>query len=537
MLPSKYRFFLVVFILTFLFIGITIRLTFLSFQGYEKHHVLSTTNLVLRGAIFDRYGVTLAANQEVPSIFASPDRFEQDIGQDLDTLAKVLNISKTTLIKKLKLNKKFNWLKRKVPKDLGEQIKSLKMKGISIIKEYKRIYPYSKLASHLLGFTGIDDVGLEGLEYGLNSTLKPKGNLNPGRKVMYGNNIYLTIDSRIQKISENIIRKGVEENMAEGASLIIVDASNGEIMSLANYPDFDGNDFNSYPKTSYKNVVVTNYYEPGSIFKIFSAAIFLEEGKVKQNDRFMCRGKIVVNGRIIKCTGVHGFITLREVLKKSCNVGIVKASLRIHRKDFYKYLKRFEFGKKTGIDLPGEINGLLRPYKELNNLSKAMISFGHEIAVTPLQLIMAAAAIGNNGLLQKPILIKKITNHQGKIIKTFHPVTKNQVLSKSTSKKLLTMLESVLKRGGTGEKARIDGFRLSGKTSTINLYDKTLGRYREDLVNTAFLGFVPQGSKYLVVLIIVRKPKTHKSASRVAVPLFRDLLIKLMNKGLITRQD
>ncbi len=410
------------------------------------------------------------------------------------------------------------------------------MNGISVIKEYKRTYPYYHLASHLLGFTGVDDIGLEGLEYAFNSTLKPRKTSDPIRSVIYGSNIYLTIDSQIQKIAEAVLHKGVDQNNGDGATLIMVDASNGEILSLANYPDYDANDFNNYPKSFYKNVAVTNYYEPGSIFKIFSAAILLEEAKVKENDRFMCRGKIIVNGREIKCSKVHGLITFREVLKKSCNVGIIKATLRIHRKDFYKYLKRFGFGKKTGVDLPGEINGLLRPYKELNSLSKAMISFGHEIAVTPLQLIMAASSIANNGLLQKPVLIKKITDHKGKIIKTFHPIIKNQVLSKSTTKKLLSILESVLEPGGTGARARINGLKLAGKTSTINLFDKSLGKYREDLVNTAFLGFIPQGSKYLVVLIIVRKPMTHKAASQVAVPLFRDFLLELLNKGLIRRQ-
>lgn len=536
MFENKSRFAVVQVILGLFFIIIIVRLNLLSFQGMQKKNKnFSTPKMVFRGTIFDRNGIPLATNHLVSSVFANPKQFdEKEIKIKMNRLSKLLNIPKKSLIKKLDLDKSFNWLKRKIPNEIGEEIKSLKMKGISVINEYKRSYPHDTLASQLLGFTGIDDTGLEGLEYSFNTTLKPIKNKNVDQKIVYGNHIYLSIDYNIQKISEKVIKKGVINSRAEGGSVIILDSSNGEILSMANYPDYDNNDFASYPKNYYRNVAITDYYEPGSVFKIFTAAIFLEENLYQQKETFFCPGKIVIYDREIKCTAKHGYLTFREVLKKSCNVGIIKMSMRISSETFYKYLKQFNFGKKTGIQLAGESHGLLRPFRELTMLSKSMTSFGYEIALTPLQIVMAAASLFNQGILYKPLIVKKITNKNGHIVKSFQPVIKEKTISASTSKRLMELLKSVLEPGGTGAKARIKGLNISGKTGTIDIYNHQKGIYDENQVNTAFIGFVPLYEKRLVVLIMVRKPSVgQKIASHVVAPLFKKLINELLKKGFV----
>ena len=535
MLNSRIRLITIFTFISIFFIALIIRLSMMSLNGMEDNNSKTpSSKFSMRGSIFDRHGNTLAVNQLVSSVFAHPKKFdEKEFKLKLDQLSKVLGVSKTDLIKSLNVKKSFNWLKRKVSKEIGDKIKALKMQGVSVKDEYKRIYPYNNIASHVIGFTGTDNTGLEGLEYSFNAVLKPDINENDYLKINYGNDLYLTIDSRFQEISQGVLKKGIESNQAEGGSIIIADSSNGEILTLANYPDFENNNFNSYPSTSFRNVAIANYYEPGSIFKMFTAAILLEEDLVKEDEKFTCSGKVSVSGREITCVANHGSVTLRDILKKSCNVGIVKASLRIPKKTFYNYLELFGFGKKTDIELAGESSGLLRPLRELTHLSKGMTSFGYEIGVTPIQLLMASASLANGGILYKPLIIKKISNKEDKVTKYFYPSVVRETVSHITSEKIMNLVKAVLEKGGTGEKANIRGLNISGKTSTINIFNHKTLKYDENQVNAAFIGFIPLHSRTLVVLIIVRKPQLRKIASHVVVPMFKTLVENLMDNGLL----
>ncbi len=536
MIENKNRFIFLSVLLGIFFFIIFLRLNYLSFKKSEKKSDNQNKPLTLiRGMILDRNGNVLASNKIVSSVFSQPKQLnEKDLKEKIDELSKRLNISKEEIIKKLNPDKGFYWLAKKIPLELGNSIKALKMKGIAVINEYKRIYPHQTLASQILGFTGINNKGLEGIEYSHNDILFPDKKTNNKQKVIFGNNIELTIDLNMQKIAQKILQQGVKDFNAKSGSIIAVDSSNGDILCMANYPDYNNNHFRDYPTKAYRNVSITDSFEPGSIFKIFTASILLEENLINENETFHCNGKLKLFHREIKCPISHGNLNLKGILKKSCNVGIVKASLKIPRKIFYKYLKQFHFGIKTGIELSGESPGLIRPYRDLTTLSKATISFGYEIATTPLQLIMMASSITNGGILYHPRIIRKIISASGKIIQYNDQKIVDQTISQNTSKRLLNMLQSVLDKEGTGEQAYIKGLNISGKTSTVHIYNRKSGLYEEDEVITSFLGIVPQSSRKIVFLISIRQPSKMKSASQVAAPIFKKLMEEYLNSGSIT---
>ncbi len=535
---KKARFKVIVIFLGIFILVISYRLFSISIQGIQKEKQSSNSpKAILRGVIFDRNGIALAVSQLVPSVSINPQKFLKDkakIGQKINKLSTILGVSTNVIRQKVakKHDKKFSWLERKISQEAKEEIKSAAMSGVDITEEYKRSYPHKRLASHVIGFAGRDDVGLEGLELTFNSKLKPESKKTESRYT-FGDHIYLTIDYYLQKTTEEVLKGGVLQYGAEGGTVIILDSSNGKILSLANYPDYDNNEFKSFPYKVYKNLAITDHYEPGSIFKIFTVAMLLEEGLINENEKFDCQGKTVVSGETIKCTGKHGLLSIREVLKKSCNVGIVQASLRISKKLFFQYLYKLGFGKKTGINLVGENKGLIKKPKKVFPYSKSMMAFGYGNDFTPIQIIMAAASIANQGILYKPIIVDKIVDSNYKKYERSYPVEKGRIFSKSTTIRLQKLLKGVLESGGTAARAKVLGWEIAGKTGTVNIYNRKTRVYDSDKVNTLFVGFVPLPSKTLVFLIIIRKPTQSKISSHVTAPLFKALIEKILHKGLL----
>lgn len=535
MLQNKYRLYTIIFIIFLSFSAITVRLSIINFSGEKKKSKKSINpKSILRGNIYDRNGIPLAVNEEVISVYANTkDLSPTELQNKIDKLSSILEIPKQELIEHLNVERNFNWLKRKVNKNKEALIKELNMKGIGYDDEYKRVYPLNNLLSHVLGFTGIDDNGLEGIELAFEKQLKSQSNIKKYKQLLFGYDLYLTIDSKMQQITEKNLKESVEDYQGDGGTVIIMDSKNGEILTLANYPDYNNNFFTRYNNKYFRNIAITDSFEAGSIFKIFTEAILLNENLIDLNQTFHCPGKIVVDShdnKIVKCAAPHGNVNLRKILKKSCNVGIIKASLSIPEDVFYNYLYRFGFGKKTGIDLKGESSGLLLSYKKLNTFSKSMISFGYGISVTPLQLTTAASAIANKGALQKPLIVKRIINKNGDLKKEFHSKIKEQVIKPETADILKDLMKSVIEEGGTGYKANIPGINTAGKTSTINLWQTG---YNEDSVNTAFISFVPTYNSNLTVFYMIRNPKTDKIASNVVVPAFKRLILDFLNAGLI----
>lgn len=508
-----------------------------AFQVKAKKQRLRTISIEpKRGIIYDRDGQELTSNISLNSVFAMPYQIKEP-QQIAKQLSKILDLDEREVYSQLVKPKFFVWIRRRVKDAKVKQIKSLNLEGISFTSESKRFYPQGMLLSHALGFAGIDCQGLAGLERSYEKFLAGEagkvtaemdvaGLVIPAGYYQYsppsdGDNLILTIDSNIQYIVEREVEKVYREYRAKGAVVIVMDPCRGEILALASRPAFDPNSFTQFPPSSWRNSALSQVYEPGSTFKVFLAAAALEEKAIKLSDKFYCGGSYHVTHWTIHDTEGrekgHGWLTLKDILKFSCNVGAVQAGLRLGEKKFCKYIADFGFGEKTGIDLPGEERGLFSP-QGWQKITLATASFGQGIGVTPLQMIRGLSAIANGGHLMRPYLVKEIRSPEGKIIKAFSPYEVRRIISKKTARQLTEMLE-VVTREGTGRKANLKGYRVAGKTGTAQKVGP--GGYLEDKHVSSFFGFVPSSNPRLAILVVVDEPKGAYYGAVVAGPVFK----------------
>lgn len=495
--------------------------------------------IFFRGLILDRNNNYLAINKKTTSIFLDSTQLEpKKLKNNILYLSKHLNISYKTLLDKIKLNRKFIWIKRKIEDTQTiNKIKKLNIQGLHFKTEWTRYYPFNNLLSHIIGFVGSDNTGLEGIEYFLDKELTPRVKENLNTKILYGNNLYLTIDIHIQKVIEKHLKEYIKKFEAKNG-LVIAMKSNGELLSLSNYPNYNLNHFKKYSPQDYRNISISNYYEPGSFFKVITAAILLENNLISLKDRFYCSGKIITYNRIIKCSYAHGYLSLEGILKKSC-INIIKLSDRIPKKMFYSFLRKLQFGKKTNILLAGESSGYLKSLNQFTSITKSMISFGYEIGVTPIQLIQAMNALLNKGNLYSIKILKDIESNQMSHLNKKHikNISYQKIISKKTSNLLRKMLLSVMSIQGTGYfpgYSKFKKFKILGKTSTVMTYDQELNEYSKN-IQASFYGVIPTKNKnFISILIMIHHPKKGgKNASKIAVPIFYKIAESLLNKDLI----
>ncbi|MCG6537649.1 MAG: penicillin-binding protein, partial [Syntrophales bacterium LBB04] len=388
---------------------------------------------------------------------------------------------------KLSGSKNFCWLARRIPPEQANRIEALNIDGIFIIKEAKRFYPNGELAGHLLGFVGLDSTGLEGLEKGYEEFIKGTPEKLVWSRDAKGKSIYprfekaaattrkdegyhliLTIDSRIQHLVETQLQEAIIDKGAKSAFAIIMDPKTGEILAMADAPEIDPNNFSSYSIGQGKNKAIADCFDPGSIFKPFVAAGALQEGIAKETDRFYCEnGAYSVANRVIHEAQKkkHGSLTFSEIIKYSSNIGAAKIGEKLGKEKLHDYITRFGFGAKTGIELPGESPGLLRPQQNWTRVDTVTISFGQGVSVTAIQTVTALSAIANQGVLMKPHVVKGLVNRQGQIVKVITPTIVRRVISPTTAKKMTSILTSVVQADdGTGKRARIENVNVGGKT-------------------------------------------------------------------------
>ncbi len=505
----------------------------------SKQHQSIITFIPKRGTIYDFKGNNLAVSIDVDSVYArSPE--VKNPSQTAKKLANILDLNKGALIKKLKTKKGFVWVKRKVTPKQTTRIKESGLKGIHFVKESRRFYPHSHLAAHLVGFVGIDSKGLEGIEAkydGIlsgNATRLILGRDAFGREIITeipipgkspeNYSLYLTIDTNIQYIVEKELKRAVEGQGAKKGMGVVMDPGTGKILAMANYPSFNPNRFwDTSPKT-WRNRVVTDVFEPGSIFKVFLTSTALEEKVAKRHDIFFCEnGAYVLSGKTIRDVKKYGWLSLEHIIKYSSNIGATKIAERVGRKKFYQYIRGFGFGHKTGIDLPGEAMGIIRRPKTWSKVALGNIAFGQGIAVTSIQLITAISAIANGGKLLKPYVVDRIVDSKGKMISQSHPVIIRRVLSEEVARTMTSILTGVVREGGTGRRAALSYYEAAGKTGTAQKVDSLVGGYYEDRFISSFGGYVPSNQPRLVILVVIDEPQGIPYGGRVAGPVFKNI--------------
>jgi cell division protein FtsI (penicillin-binding protein 3) len=529
------------FLLVFLTIGIkavylqTFRGTWLSKKAanqYEKSFVSHGK----RGIIYDSKKRVLAQSIDVTSVAAYPAKVKAP-QQAAKSLAKVLRLNRRGLKRKLASKKSFVWIKRQVSPKEVKAIKALSLAGIDFIPEHNRFYPNRTLAAQVIGFSGIDGNGLEGIEFyydthlkglkddftvfmdGLGNGFAADQSLTANHS---GNDITLTIDRTIQFIAETTLEETVRRFSAKSGLAIIMAPHTGAVLALAHYPFFNPNSFNDYSQQLWRNRIITDPFEPGSTMKIFSAAAAIESKKCRPDTIFYCEnGAYKIGSDVIHDVKPYGKLSLHQIIKYSSNIGAVKLGERLGPRYLYSMLRNFGFGKKSGIDCPGETAGSLTHFKRWSKIDFGAISFGQGISVSAMQLVTAVSAIANDGTLMKPYIVKSIISPKGKTIKQFGPRRIRRVVSAETAFAVKKMMLAVV-NGGTGKKASLDGYAVCGKTGTAQKIDGT-GTYDPDKFTASFIGFAPAGNPQISVLVVIDEPAKNHYGGVVAAPAFKTI--------------
>ena len=497
-----------------------------------------------RGTIFDRNGNELATNLVVESVFVVPQEV-RDRKYTSKVLASALSQNYDRVYKEVSSKKQFAWIKRKASTDEIIHLKKSALSGVRFRSEQKRFYPKRELAANVIGFVGTDDYGLAGIEHTYQEELKGVVYSQPieqdgrGRNIQslaslsrsnLGNyDLMLTLDEVIQFTTEYYLKKQVERYKADSGMAVVMNPNSGEIYAMANVPQFNPNNYNKFTPETRKNNTVVSAYEPGSIFKPIVAAAALDRGIAQPQDKFFCEdGSFKIGGRSIGEASGHkyGSLSMQEIIAKSSNIGAIKIAQKLGKDSFYEYIRKFGFGEKTNIQLPGVSSGLLGKRNSWNERSLASISFGQEIAVTPLQMVVALSAIANGGTLMEPHIAKALMR-DGKIIKEIKPKKIRRVISKKTSRQMMKILKFVVENG-TGKKAAIDGFEVAGKTGTAQKYIRETKSYSKTEFISSFIGYAPADDPRLVILVMIDNPKGRYWGGVVAAPVF----VKIAEKSL-----
>ena len=523
---SKTRLYCLAAFFLFWFLVITVRLVWLQLVDYGEYtqraarqQQRSIEVSAVRGNIYDRNGNELAMTVNVDSIFAVPSEIP-DISGTARLLGRILKTDPAEIENRMRASHAFAWVARKVDNNLSSRVRALNLKGIYFQKESKRFYPKRELAAQVLGYVGMDDEGLGGVEREYENHLAGK----PGKMLISmdarrrwfgrveknpdpGENLVLTLDEKIQYIVERELERAMEETHAEAGTAIVQNPHTGEILALANRPTFDPNDLKDADSKSLRDRAVSDIYEPGSTFKVVTLSAALEEKLARPNDVVDCQmGSIVVNGLRIHDHKAYGDLTVAQILEKSSDVGAIKLALRLGDERFDRYIRAFGFGSQTGIELPAETRGLTKPVSRWSKVSIGAISMGQEIGVSPVQLISMMSTIANDGVYIPARIVAGTTPPRStpQLI-AFHPALGRRVISPLTAARMKSMMEGVVLRG-TGKKAILDGYSSAGKTGTAQKIDPTTGRYSHRQHIASFGGFAPVNNPAVTVLVVLDSP-------------------------------
>ncbi len=506
----------------------------------KKQHSFFAEIEPLRGVIYDSNLKPQALNIPMDSLYAAPNMMSAgEKERALNALPKILGLSREYLKGRLYRKKYFVWIARKISSEQAEEVKKLKIRNLGFIRESRRSYPNSYLASQIIGFAGMDNKGLEGIELCLDKYLKGE----PGWGVFLrdarqkkldiyekisipvdGMDVILTIDQVIQYIAEREIDKAFRQYNAKSASIIVMDPHTGRILAMANRPTYDLNHYSNVSRDNKRNRAICDLFEPGSVFKIITACAALEENKVVEEDRIFCEnGSYLVGGHMLHDHKPHGWLTFREVIEQSSNIGTTKIAQAIGAGTVYKYIRLFGFGSKLGIDLPGEISGMVKEPRFWSKTSIGAIPIGHEVGVTALQLASALSVIANGGQLMRPYVVDQIRDKQGRVVKEHSPVLIRKVISLDTAMRASKMLAGVVEEG-TGRMAKTSGLTSAGKTGTAQKIEPN-GTYSHNKFIASFIGFAPVEDPLVTIVVSVDEPHPLYFGGVVAAPVFKNVAL------------
>lgn len=498
-----------------------------------------------RGDLLDCQGRQLARSVATVSLFLDPAGLKsEDLNRTAITVAQALGLKSADLSKQFQEaqaeNRRFVWIARRLDADLGNTLLAQNLPGLHGRQEPKRYYPNGSLAAHVLGFVGLDGEGLAGLEQSYNSKIMGEhGQLffekdatgNPYESFEIaskpGQTVVLTLDQSIQYEAEQALQAAVARSHAKSGSVIVLNPRNGEILALANAPTFDPNNVGASASEARRNWALENVYEPGSTFKIVVYSAAIENKLVKPDDRIDCQmGSITVAGRLIHDHHPFGSLTIAEALAKSSNVAAIKLGLRVGDPRMYDYIKRFGFGNRTGIELPGETPGLLRKVERWQPSSIGSIAMGQEVGVTPVQMVAAFGALANDGIRIAPHIVREIRDATGTVVYQSQPESR-RVISPETAVALRGMLEGVT-LNGTAKLAQLDGYSAAGKTGTAQKVDPKTRAYSRTKFVGSFVGFAPVNNPQVVIIVVIDEPAGSYHGGTVAAPVFREIAEQIL---------
>jgi cell division protein FtsI (penicillin-binding protein 3) len=533
------------FLLFFVIIGRTVelhiadntKLTKLAQNQYQKRVTLAPK----RGNIYDSHGEELSLDVKVDSLYANP-RAVSDPSSLARELAPLLGMDSEKIETSLSKDKKFVWIKRQLRTEESAKVQALHNEALGLVKEFRRYYPNKKLAATILGAVGLDSVALGGLELYYDEYLKSEGqpmvvdqdargqSYSPGAVERENpNNIVLTLDKTIQFITEKELSSAVGGTQSKSGIAVVMNTRTGEILAMASAPDFDPNQYSSFDLSQWRNRAVTDSFEPGSIFKAITAAAALESGRVSLDQKFNCEGGALKVGKFtINDHGHYGAMALPDIIRVSSNIGSFKVAQYLGRETFSDMVVNFGFGKKTGIDLPGEASGIMANPDTWASLQTGTIAFGQGISVTPIQIVTAYSAIANGGYLMKPYVVKQVHDSKGNILRENKPQIVRQVMGERNARKLVELLKAVVGPGGTGTAAQVEEYGVAGKTGTAQKVIEGHSGYAEGKFIASFVGVAPADDPRIAVLVSLNEPRGNHFGGVVAAPVFREIVRQVL---------
>ncbi|MGV8073917.1 MAG: penicillin-binding protein [Syntrophobacteraceae bacterium] len=497
-----------------------------------------------RGSVYDRQGRLLSYSVPQYSLYADSGQVDNP-KLTAAKLARALGMSEEVLTKKLSRRTRFVWIKRHLSDQQAVAVENLRARGLNLVAEYKRFYPLRQVAGQVIGFVGLDGAGLEGIEKGFDQLLrhdeKTVGRFrdakrrslwledSPPPEPTESNGLRLALDAFVQYISECELEKTVSKYNARSGEVVVIDTQTSEVLAMANWPQFDPNLADKKDADSWRNKTITDYFEPGSTFKVFLVSAALEEGTVRERDRIYCEnGKCRLAGHTINDVHPYGWLTLPEVIKHSSNIAASKVALQLGAERFERYIRLFGFGSLTEVNLPGEAKGAVRPWKRWRPIDLATTGFGQSIGVTSLQLTQAIACIANQGEYFHPIIAKEVVDSEAKAVRQFEVKPSHRVIQKKTAEIVRGMMKGVTEEGGTGVNAAPDGYTVAGKTGTAQVLDPVTKRYASSKFTSLFTGFIPADQPRLAITVAIHEPHGAIYGGVVAAPVFKNIAGKVL---------